>query len=171
MSVTMVAIADFVKPDLLLEYLAEQVGEHESAKHRQLVRAACACAETALVYVPHDEPRPAALIALARGWADGSEGDIPVIEAADALSDAADQYEAENAEDAISDAYASAVCAAGAIGEPKEGACAASYALFAYDYIEGAAYYAAKRTDAEVYNAARAAHERHLCDLIRACYA
>ena len=103
---------------------------------RALVRAACDCAETALMYVQEGEGRPARAIAAARAWADAPSEETR--EAARVAARVAVRYAASLS------GYA-ANCAA----------CAASYAAGAASYAAGAAGYAADAA----YDAADAAYD------------
>ena len=57
--------------DWMLWLCGKMSGEKSWPTRREVVLAACACAETALKYVPKGEDRPRLAIETARRWADG----------------------------------------------------------------------------------------------------
>ena len=57
--------------DWLLWLVGNMVGTTNWPTHKQVVLAACACAETSLKYVPKDELRPKQAIDTVRRWANG----------------------------------------------------------------------------------------------------
>src|SRR3990167_6923643 len=61
------------RADWMLWLAARLCGERGSKQHRAVVMAACACARTALQYVPAGESRPLAAIELAERWARGDD--------------------------------------------------------------------------------------------------
>ena len=115
---------------------------------KQVVLAACACAETALKYVPKGEDRPKKAIQTARAWARGKATLEEVRAAAYAAAYAAAAYAAA--------AYAAAYAA---------DAAAAAYA--AYAYADAAASAAAEAA----YAAADAAYAAHAAAYAAAAYA
>ena len=87
--------------DWLLWLAGRMEGKPGWHTRQQIVLAACACAETALKYVPAGEDRPRLAIEVARRWAA-----YAAYGAADAVAaDAADAYAAYAAADAVA-AYA-----------------------------------------------------------------
>ena len=83
--------------DRMLWIAARLAGDHGSPSHRLVVLAACACARIALRFVPADEPRPAAALALAERYGQGEAitsadlraAAVAAAYAADAAADAA----------------------------------------------------------------------------------
>jgi hypothetical protein len=65
------------------------IAEKQGVDRRLLVRAACACARTALQYVPPDEVRPLRAIETAEAWTCGEAGPKEVAAAGAAAGDAA----------------------------------------------------------------------------------
>ena len=53
------------------DWLLWYAGRHDDVDRRLLVRAACACARTALPHVPPGEDRPRLAIELAEAWCNG----------------------------------------------------------------------------------------------------
>lgn len=127
-----------------LLWLAGRLATPGSDAHRAVVRAACACAETVLQYVPAGEDRPRRAIETARAWCDGT---ATVAQCRAAADDACATYAAACAADA---AFNAATYAANA-------------AIFAAD---ACAYDAANAADAAAC-AARAANLRTCADLVR----
>jgi len=96
--------AECEKPDWLLWYAAANVSRKE------LVLAACDCAETALRYVPEGEDRPRLAIETARSWASG-DADIQSVKAAvSATGKARNADSAAAADAAYAAGYAAAAC-------------------------------------------------------------
>ena len=137
--------ADCQRPDWLLWWAGQTV------PRRDLVLAACDCAETALRFVPGDEHRPRLAIETARRWANGEATLDEVAAAANAadaaeyaapLSARADAYAAHAAARA---AYAAAY-AADLAAYSAQAAARAAYAAEAADYAAdyAAGYYAAR---------------------------
>ena len=121
-------------------WLAEKMeGEPGWPDRKQLILAACACAETALQFVPKCEDRPRLAIETARAWIRGEAtiGEVrhSAIDAADSAIGAA--YAAAYA------AYAAAYAAYAAADSAIDAAYAAAYAADAAD----AAAYAADAAD------------------------
>jgi hypothetical protein len=81
---------------------------------KQLILAACSCAETALKFVPEGEERPRIAIETARKWALGKATIEQVREAAGNAADAADAAYAAYAAAYAAAAYAAAADAAAA---------------------------------------------------------
>ena len=100
--------------DWLLWLCAKQIGEAGWPTHQQVVLAACACAETALPYVPAGEDRPRLAIEAVRAWTRGEATLAQVKAAAYAASAAYAAYasaSAAYAADAGDAARALAQCA------------------------------------------------------------
>ena len=117
---------------------------------KQLILAACSCAETALKFVPEGEERPRIAIETARKWALGKATIEQVREAAGNAADAADAAYAAYA--AAYAAYTDAAYAA------ADAAYAAAYAAAAYAAAADAADAAAYAADADAAAAAAAAY-------------
>ena len=81
--------------DWMLWLCARMIGKEGWPIHQQVVLAACACAETALKYVPKDELRPKQAIVVARKWANGQASLDEVKAAAKAAAWAAEAAWAE----------------------------------------------------------------------------
>jgi hypothetical protein len=125
---------------------------------KQLVLAACACAETALKYVPAGEERPRKAIETARAWTRGEATIEEVRAAANAANAAyAAAYAANAANAAANAAYAAAYAANAA--NAAYAANAAANAAYAAAYAAYAAAYAAY--------AANAAALKECADLVR----
>jgi len=122
--------------------------------HKQVVLAACDCAETSLIYVPNDEQRPANAIKTTRAWCRGRATIKEVKKAYDAAYAAAYAYAAYAA-------YAYAAYAA-AYADAAAADAAAAYAYAAY-----AAAAAADAAAADADAAADAAIHKKMCKLIR----
>ena len=149
--------AECQRPDWLLWWAGQIV------PRRDLVLAACDCAETALRFVPGDEHRPRLAIQTARRWAHGEATLDEVAAAANAanaanaaeyaapLSARADAYAAHAAARAAYAAAFAADLAAYAAHAAARAAYAANAAGYAAEYAAG--YYA----DAAGYYAARSA--------------
>jgi hypothetical protein len=91
----------------LLWLTARMIGKPGWPTHQQVVLAACACAETALKFVPKGEDRPRKAIETARRWATGKATLVEVRAADAAAADAT--YDAADATYAAADAtYAAA---------------------------------------------------------------
>jgi hypothetical protein len=101
---------------------------------KKIVLAACACARTALKYVPAGEDRPRIAIEMAEAWTRGEA----TIDQARAAADAA--YAAYAAADAAYAAYAAADAARAAYAAAR----AAADAAFAADHAAYAVYAALK---------------------------
>jgi immunity protein 5 of polymorphic toxin system len=136
----------------LCGYMADKPGW---PTRQQLVLAACACAETALKYVPEGELRPKQAIDAARRWANGQCTIEEVREAAEAAAEAA-WAAAEAAAEAAAWAAARAAWAA----EAAWAAWAAAEAAWAAARAAEAAARAARA-------AARAAALKECADLVR----
>ena len=100
--------------DWLLWLAGKMADKKDWPTRKQVVLAACACAETALKYVPKGEDRPKKAIQTARAWASGKATLEEVRNAAYAAANAAyaAAYAAANAANAA--AYAAAYAAANA---------------------------------------------------------
>ena len=127
---------------------------------KQLVLAACACAEQALKYVPKSEERPKKAIQIARAWARGKATIEEVRNAASAACSAANAADAASAANAACAACyaafaASAACSAASAAYAACAACYAADAASAACYAASAAYAA---------NAASAAYSASLKD-------
>ena len=131
--------------DWLLWLAGRMEGHPGWHTRQQIVLAACACAETALPYVPVYENRPRLAMETARAWTRGEATLEQVGAAADAAGAAADA------------AYAAAGAAYAAAGA----AYAAARAAYAA-YAAGAAGAAANAA-----NAARVSAQRNMADLVR----
>ena len=83
------------------DWLLWYAGRHGDVDRRLLVRAACACARTALPHVPPGEDRPRLAIELAEAWCNGRATIVEVRAAAYAAYAA---YAAADAADAAADA-------------------------------------------------------------------
>ena len=119
-----------------------------------LVRAACACARTALPHVPPGEDRPRLAIELAEAWCNGRATIVEVRTAANAAANAA--YDAYDANAAYAAAYAATAYAAAADAAANAAYAAAANAAYAAAAAADAAPYAAA-ADAAAYAAAYAA--------------
>jgi len=117
----------------LMLWLAARAG----VDRRTVVRAACACARTALQYVPAGEERPRRALETADAWTRGKVNRAAVRAAAEAAFAAAAAYDAEAAY-----ATSTAADAAGAAATPDASsayalAAAAASAASAYAYACG----------------------------------
>lgn len=99
--------------DWLLWLAAGQIGMPGWPTHQAVVLAACACAETALVYVPAGEDRPRLAIEIARKWARG-EATVAEVRAASAAAYASAASASAYAASAASVAAAASAAAASA---------------------------------------------------------
>jgi hypothetical protein len=72
------------------DWLLWYAGRHDDVDRRLLVRAACACARTALPHVPPGEDRPRLAIELAEAWCNGRATIVEVRTAANAAAAAAE---------------------------------------------------------------------------------
>ena len=139
------------RADGLLWLCARQIGVKGWPTRRQLVLAACACAETALQYVPPEEKRPAKALEMARKWARG-EATLQEVRGA-ARAAYAYAYAAYDIDAAI---YAAAYAAYAAIyaaayaatDDAYAAANAAANAVYAFTRAAAAAAYAARAPDA-----------------------
>ena len=99
------------RADWMLWLVGKMAGKKDWPTRKEVVLAACACAETALKFVPKGENRPRLAIKTAREWVAGRSTLVEVRKAADAAYAAADAaaYAAAYAADAAAaaDAYAS----------------------------------------------------------------
>jgi len=113
------------RADWMLWLCSRMEGREGWPVRQQLVLAACACAETALCYVPAGEGRPKMAIATARRWARG-----------DATVSLDDVRKAAYADDAAAAAaaYAAYAAAYAAAAADAAAAAAAAYAAYAYAY-------------------------------------
>ena len=134
------------------DWLLWYAGRHDDVDRRLLVRAACACARTALPHVPPGEDRPRLAIELAEAWCNG-RATIVEVRAAAYAADADAAYAANAAAYAAYAAYAAADAAADAAY--------AAYAAAAY-----AAY--ADAYSANAYAAAQGKAHLEMCVLVRA---
>ena len=82
--------------DWLLWLASRMIGREGWPSHQDIVIAACACAETALVHVPQGEERPRIAIETTRKWARG-EATLKEVEAAAWAAEAAARAAAEAA--------------------------------------------------------------------------
>jgi len=137
---------------------------------RLIVLGACDCAETALVYLPADEPRPRLAIETARAWVAGGATLADVREAARAARDCAFSASAAANTDASHAANANAafVCAAYAARAASHAANA--NAAYAASHAAYAAYTCAYADEACVHAAAAhtAAHTAAAHTAVRA---
>ena len=92
------------------DWLLWYAGRHGDVDRRLLVRAACACARTALPHVPPGEDRPRLAIELAEAWCNGRATIVEVRTAANAAANAANAA----ADAAYAAAYAATADAAAA---------------------------------------------------------
>ena len=156
------------------DWLLWYAGRHDDVDRRLLVRAACACARTALPHVPPGEDRPRLAIELAEAWCNGRATIVEVRAAANAAAKAANAAAyaanaAAYAAAAYADAYAAyaaadaaaAYAAAAAANAAADAAYAAAYAATADAAAADAAYAAA---DAD----ARSKAHLEMCVLVRA---
>jgi hypothetical protein len=90
-------------------WLAERLAKRNSAEHKRVVRAACACARTALKHVPRSEKLPLKAIQAAERWSRGAATIAEVRAAAAYASAAAYAYASAYA---YSAAYSAASAAA-----------------------------------------------------------
>jgi len=102
--------------DWILWIAAKMIGEQGWHTHKQVVLAACACAESVLHLVPKNEERPKKAIETARSWTKGEatikEVRLAAANAADAANAAAYAYAAANAAANAADAANAANAAA-----------------------------------------------------------
>ena len=139
------------RADWMLWLAARVCEERGSEAHKRLVLAACACARTALRYVPDGEDRPRITIETAERWGRGETTDAE-LDAAWAAGDAGD------AAGAAASAAAWAAWAAGAAWDAgaaawaaaRDAAWAASDAAWAASDAAGAAAWAAALRDMAV---------------------
>ena len=90
------------RADHMLWLCGKMLGKPGWPDRKEIVLAACACAETALKYVPSEQIIPATTIETARRWA---RGEATIEEVRTAAADAADAADADAA-DASYAAYA-----------------------------------------------------------------
>ena len=83
--------------DWMLWYAGRRCGAMGGARHRLVVRAACACARRALAYVPAGEERPLLAIETTEAWCRG-EATIEEVRQADAYASSAASYAARESE-------------------------------------------------------------------------
>ena len=156
--------------DWLLWLAGRMADEPGWPTRKQIVLAACACAETALRYVKPGEDRPRIAIETARAWVRG-EASIEDVRLARKNADAADAAADAAAYAAAAAAYAGAYAAAAAAYAAEDatyGAGAYAAASVAAAYAAGAAGYAA---DAAAYAAACAAEDAAYAAACAAAYA
>jgi hypothetical protein len=153
------------RADWMLWLVGRMVDKPGWPSRQKLVLAACACAETALLYVPKNEKRPAAVIECARRWARGAATlrELRVVRfaaaaAAAAAADAADDDDADDTAAAYADAAAAARFAA-----------AVAYADADDDDDDTVAAYAAAAVAAaaDAADAARAKALAEMADIVR----
>ena len=95
------------RADWMLWLCARMKDKEGWPSHKQVVLAACACAETALRYVPQEEERPRNAIETACAWARGEETSLQQVRSAAAAAAAyADAAAADAAAAAAADAAA-----------------------------------------------------------------
>ena len=135
-----------------------------------LVRAACACARTALPHVPPGEDRPRLAIELAEAWCNGRATIVEVRSAAYAAAKAANAAAyAANAAAYAAAAYADAYAAyAAADAAAAYAAAAAADAAAAAAYAATADAAAADAADADADADARSKAHLEMCVLVRA---
>jgi len=150
--------------DWLLWLAAKVSGKRGSAAHKQVVLAACACAETALKHVPVGEDRPAQAIQTARAWVRGTTT-LEEVSAASAAAAAA-SADAYAASAAAAAAYAAAANAANADAANAAAAYAAAANAANADAANAAAAYAAADT-AYAYTDAQTAARKRLATIVR----
>ena len=110
--------------DWLLWLAGKMAGKKGWPTKKQVVLAACACAEQALKYLPKGEDRPKKAIQTARAWAKGKATLEEVRNAASASS-------ASSASSAAYAAYAASSAASSAAYAAYAASSAASYAAYA----------------------------------------
>jgi len=149
------------RPDWMIWY-----ARRRKVETKILVKIACACARTALKFVPEGENRPRIAIETAERWI---VGDATIEEVRLARNAAADAYAAyayayAYAASAADAAYAAAYAAAAADAADAYAATYAyAYATYAYDDAAAA--------DAAAADAAAAAHRQanvRMCEIVRA---
>ena len=163
------------------DWLLWYAGRHDDVDRRLLVRAACACARTALPHVPPGEDRPRLAIELAEAWCNGRATIVEVHTAAAYAAAYAAYADADAAYAANAAAYAAYAAAAYAANAAAYAAYAAADAAYAADAANAAAYaaaaYAAYAADASYAAAAYAAYASYaawskahlkMCVLVRA---
>jgi hypothetical protein len=159
--------------DWLLWLLAKMKDKPGWATHKQIVSAACDCAELSLKYVEVGEERPRVAIETARKWVRGEatleevkkaarKADRSAYDAAHAAAHAASH--AASAAYAAAHAAAHAACAASAAYAAAYAACAAYAAAYAACAAYAAAYVSVA---ACAYDAARISILKECADLIR----
>ena len=145
------------RPDWLIWWLKRQ----PATDRKTLVRIACACARTALRFVPKDEERPRLAIETTERWLVGSATIEEVRTAAVAAAyDAADADADAAAAAAYAAAYADAYAGAYAYAAAAAAADAYAYAAVAYAAAADAA--------ADAAAAARRQANIQMCGIIRA---
>jgi hypothetical protein len=159
------------RADWMLWLCGKMVGRDGWPTRKQVVLAACACAETSLKFVKEGELRPAKAIETVRAWARGEATLAQVRDAADAAAYAADVADAA-ANAAANAAYAAADAAAYAAAYAAYAAYAAAYAAYAADAADAAAdaaYAAAYAAYAAAYaaNASHATALAEMADIVR----
>jgi hypothetical protein len=120
-----------------------------------IVRVACACARTALRFVPAGEDRPRLAIETTEAW---TRGEATIEQVREARADAYDAYDAY--------AYDAAYAAVDAADAADADADAAAYAAYAAAAAATAAAAAAAATAANRDQARRAANTK-MCDIVR----
>ena len=152
------------------DWLLWYAGRHDDVDRRLLVRAACACARTALPHVPPGEDRPRLAIELAEAWCNGRATIVEVRAAANAAAKAANAAAyAANAAAYAAAAYADAYAAyAAADAAAAYAAAAAADAAAAAAYAATADAAAADAADADADADARSKAHLEMCVLVRA---
>ncbi len=141
------------RADHMLWLCEKMLGKPGWPDRKEIVLAACACAETALKYVPSGQIIPSTTIETARRWARGEATIEEFRTAADAAYAAA--YDAPS--DAAYDAARAAAAAAGAYAGTAAAAYAGAAAYAAADVAAAYASFAAGAAASAVTDAAAAA--------------
>jgi hypothetical protein len=141
--------------DWLLWLAGRMEGKSGWHTRQQIVLAACACAETALKYIPAGEDRPRLAIEVARRWAAGGAEIAEVRQAAADAYASASAYAAYSADAAYAAGYAAGYAAY-----------AAAYDADAVSDASAAAAYAAAAA-AAYGNDASTRSRKELADIVR----